>query len=202
MAIVTTHGLKQVSDTSPVPSTPQYAIAAAELTVGEYRTFQPAYDMLQIDNEPIVGIPFFQIAKYCNWLSERAGLTPCFEFLPEDHEQVIIPADYVSRNGYRIPTFQEWVFACYGLSSYASAYKYDEQSLAHYAWYGQIIHRVRACTVPRVGVFLLRPKLHEIKMPITASAAPSSVGIGMIPTRLSGINDGQVWPGGAMNQIR
>lgn len=58
---------------------------------------------------PAVFVDFFNACKFCNWLSEREGLEPCYSFGTEDPKK---PNDTkvtwdTSKNGYRLPTEAE-----------------------------------------------------------------------------------------------
>lgn len=54
------------------------------------------------DSLPVYNISFSQVTKYCNKLSEREKLTPCYDAKGN--------CDY-NANGYRLPTEAEWEYA-------------------------------------------------------------------------------------------
>jgi len=96
-----------------VELTRPFYLAAREVTNSEFREFRSGHRSgsvgnynLEIDHHPVVNITWNDAAKYCNWLSERAGLPPVYV---ERGGRMVTRAPFPQ--GFRLPTEAEWAWA-------------------------------------------------------------------------------------------
>ncbi len=121
----------------------RFALAAREVTVADFLRFRkdhqyskqiaPALDC------PVNVVTWYDAAAYCNWLSEKEGIAKeqwCY--LPNDKDQYAegmkVPADFLRRTGYRLPTEEEWEYACRAGSATGWSMGDADDLLRKYAW--------------------------------------------------------------------
>lgn len=137
-----------------------FAIATTEVTVGQFRRFLDAnpdarhhyqYEddpdrMAQVlarfspdDDGPVIAVTWYEAATYCNWLSAREGLPPTEWVYPSGalRDGFAMPANYLRRSGYRLPTEPEWEFAARAGTSTARFFGESEDTLGEYAWFAR-----------------------------------------------------------------
>jgi hypothetical protein len=126
-----------------------FAIAAKKATVAQYWRFVAEHSaevpsLLPRPDAAPVGYPvryvsFDDAARYCNWLSERQGLPPdqrCYRPLDDKPYGFMAPyPDYLTRLGYRLPTEDEWEYACRAGTTTARFFGESDDLLGHYAWF-------------------------------------------------------------------
>ncbi|MBU1878969.1 MAG: SUMF1/EgtB/PvdO family nonheme iron enzyme [Chloroflexi bacterium] len=122
---------------SPVEITRPFYLARYEISLDEYDRFcedtgvhKPSDSGWGRGQRPVIGVDWYDAVAYCNWLSEKEGLTPCYS-----GKGRLTQCDF-SANGYRLPTEAEWEYAARG-GSQSRGYPYaggdDPDAVAWYA---------------------------------------------------------------------
>jgi formylglycine-generating enzyme required for sulfatase activity len=125
-----------------------FALAAKEVTVGQFRQFLEENPNLASrwerslakrgPEEPMVGVTWFEAAQYCRWLSEKEGIPEnqrCYPAIGDIKPGMRMPGDYLARTGYRLPTEAEWEYGCRAGAGTNRHYGAAEELLGDYARY-------------------------------------------------------------------
>ena len=130
-----------------------------EVTQKEYRDvtgYSPSY--FSGDNRPVEQVNWFDAIEYCNALSWKEGLEPCY----------LINGSNVTfafwANGYRLPTEAEWEFAARGGNN-SNGYTYSgSDSLENVAWYGNPndeTHNIKEKKPNELGLYDMSGNVYE-----------------------------------------
>lgn len=97
----------------------------------------PMLDHGNLDSRlPSTSLSPNQIMKYCNWLSQQAGIEPsqyCYE-AAEDGRMVCKP-NFLELSGYRLPLQVEWEFASAANCRWSRYFGGLEEHMPNYAWF-------------------------------------------------------------------
>ncbi len=121
------------------PNEKQHRVTVSAFRMGRTTVTREQYrEVMELEEAPGPGggehpvsiVSWFDAVAFCNRLSEREDLPPCYEIEGEEVSWI------EDAGGYRLPTEAEWEYGCRAGSTGRWSFGDDEGALGEYAWFG------------------------------------------------------------------
>ena len=156
-----------------------FLLADREVTRGQFHEFlnDPEAEKPQVwdgpnirysptEQHPVQRVNWYDAVLFCNWLSHREGLTPCYQRTGErdrfDGREFEAWRLDLEANGYRLATEAEWEYACRAGAESQFCHGGDESLLDRYAVYRADRTEIPGSRLPNAwGFFDMHGNVYE-----------------------------------------
>jgi len=109
------------------------------------------------DSYPVETVSFYDAIEYCNWLSEKEGLSLCYS---GNGDNIVLN---MTEKGYRLPTEAESEYACRGGTT--TEYYWGDEMDEDYCWYcdnsGSVLHSAGLKKPNKFGLYDMSGNIWE-----------------------------------------
>jgi formylglycine-generating enzyme required for sulfatase activity len=114
-----------------------HTVTVADFYMGEFPVTNKEYKMFKPEHKgewaepdcPVENVSWYDTVEYCNWLSREEGLAMCYSKSKDNIEMDR------SKNGYRLPTEEEWEYACRAKTT--TEYYWGNRIKKDYCWFSE-----------------------------------------------------------------
>jgi formylglycine-generating enzyme required for sulfatase activity len=131
--------MRSSDEAQPVRIGRSFALSTKEITQAQLARCPGAPPVVDdsVRDRPAQSVSWYVAARYCRWLSEKEEIPEsqmCYPRLDQIKDGMELPADYLNRTGYRLPTEAEWEFGCGFGAKTRRHFGQDDLMLRYYAW--------------------------------------------------------------------